>query len=88
MTATAPSVDIPDPNLRAVIEKELGKTSGDTIRADDMATLTQLAARNVDIRVSNRLEAATNLTELLLGFKSNSRDLTSEGMNQPDRTVS
>ena len=63
-------VDIPDPNLRAVIEKELGKASGDTITADDMATLTQLAARNVDIRVLTGLEAATNLTELLLGFNS------------------
>ena len=51
VTATAQTVDIPDPNLRAVIEKELGKASGDTITADDMATLTQLAARNVDIRV-------------------------------------
>ena len=70
VTATAQTVDIPDPNLRAVIEKELGKASGDTITADDMATLTQLAARNVDIRVLTGLEAATNLTELLLGFNS------------------
>ena len=66
LTATAQTVNITDPNLRAAIEAELGKASGDTITADDMATLTQLEAENVDIRVLTGLERATNLTELYL----------------------
>ena len=66
LTATAQTVNITDPNLRAAIEAELGKASGDTITADDMATLTQLEAEDVDIRVLTGLERATNLTELYL----------------------
>ena len=38
-------VDIPDPNLRAAIEKALGKGAGTTITADEMATLTLTAQR-------------------------------------------
>ena len=46
LPATAQVVDIPDPNLRAAIEAELGKASGAPITADEMATLTRLEARN------------------------------------------
>ena len=35
-------VDIPDANLRAVIEDSLGKASGAPITRDEMATLTRL----------------------------------------------
>ena len=37
LTATAQTVDIPDDNLRAEIEKALGKTPGEAITAADMA---------------------------------------------------
>ena len=60
-------VEIPDPNLRAAIENALGKASGDTITAADMATLTQLFARNANISDLTGLEAATNLITLSLG---------------------
>ena len=58
------AVDIPDANLRAAVEEALGKASGDTITAADMATLTTLVAINADIRDLTGLEGATNLTEL------------------------
>ena len=65
-----PTVDIPDPNLRAAIETALGKASGATITAADMATLTHLEAREANIRVLTGLEFATHLTELYLEFNS------------------
>ena len=70
VTATAQTVDIPDPNLRAAIEKALGKASGATITTDDMANLTRLSALFANISDLTGLEAATNLTELLLADDS------------------
>ena len=70
LTATAQVVDIPDPNLRAAIEKALGKAPGTTITATEMATLTRLEARNANISDLTRLEAATNLKSLRLGGNS------------------
>ena len=70
VTATAQTVDIPDPNLRAVIEKELGKASGDTITMADIANLTRLSALFANISDLTGLEAATNLTELFLADNS------------------
>ena len=61
--------DIPDPNLRAAIEKALGKASGETITATEMATLTGFTARNVNIRDLTGLERATNLVVLGLDGK-------------------
>ena len=49
LTATAQVVDIPDPNLRAAVENALGKASGATITAADMAKLTELIAQNPNI---------------------------------------
>ena len=60
-------VDIPDLNLRAAIERELGVASGDTITTADMARLTDLFARNSNISDLTGLEHATNLTFLGLG---------------------
>ena len=40
LPATAQVVDIPDPNLRAAVEKALGVTPGTPITADEIATLT------------------------------------------------
>ena len=61
------TVNIPDTNLRAAIEKELGKASGATITTADMARLTRLHAPNASIRVLIGLEHATNLKYLNLG---------------------
>ena len=60
-------VDITDPNLRAAIEQALGKAPGAEITVQEMATLIQLEARNVNISDLTGLEAATNLTGLYLG---------------------
>ena len=54
LTATAQVVDIPDSNLRAEIEKALGKASGATITAAEMATLPRLEARKRQYQQFNR----------------------------------
>ena len=60
------SVDIPDPNLRAEIERELGRTSIAPITAADMESLTTLDADRADISDLTGLETAINLKELRL----------------------
>ena len=55
------SLDIPDPNLRAVVETALGKASGAPITVDEMANLTGFAARNANINDLTGLEHAINL---------------------------
>ena len=64
LTTSAQTVTIPDANLRAVIEAALGKTSGATITAEDMATLTRLDAHNASIHDLTGLEFATKLEEI------------------------
>ena len=76
LAATAQVVDIPDPNLRAVIENALGKVSGATITTADMATLTRLDANEASISDLIGLEHATNLRDLHLWSNSVS-DLSS-----------
>ena len=68
LTVTAQVVDIPDPNLRAAIETALGKASGATITAADMAGLTHLTARGANITNLTGLEFAANLTNLDLSY--------------------
>ena len=63
-------INIPDPNLRAAIEKALSKASGDTITLADMQTLTALNARDKNIRNLTGLEYATKLKVLNLGDNS------------------
>ena len=75
MIGTAQTVDIPDPNLRAAIETELGKASGDPITAEDMTTLIFLGTSNANISDLTGLEGATNLLYLFLWDNSIS-DLT------------
>ena len=70
VTATAQTVDIPDSNLRAAIEAQLGKASGATITADEMATLTRLEAPEAGISNLTGLENLTNLTRLSLSHNS------------------
>ena len=50
-------VDIPDTNLRAAIEKALGKASGATITTEDIAYLTRLSALFANISDLTGLEA-------------------------------
>ena len=76
LTATAQVVDIPDPNLRAVIENALGEVSSATITTADMATLTRLDANEAGISDLTGLEHATNLRDLHLWSNSVS-DLSS-----------
>ena len=59
-------VDIPDPNFRAAIEENLGKSSGDTITVADMATLVYLFIDTHTFSDLTGLEHATNLRELYL----------------------
>ena len=66
MKATAQTVEISDPNLRAAIETALSKPSGHPITAAEMETLTFLDAGARQIRVLTGLESATNLTFLFL----------------------
>ena len=70
LSTTAQDVDIPDLNLRAAIEAELGKASGDTITTADMANLTRLNARERGISDLTGLERATKMTKLGLGGNS------------------
>ena len=69
-TATAQTVAIPDPNLRAAVETALGKASGVPITAVEMATLTRLEARKSGIQILTGLEYATKLIVLDLGGNS------------------
>ena len=64
LMVTAQIVNIPDANLRAAIEEAFGKTSGATITAEEMATLTHLEAHDVGIRDLTGLAFATNLEEI------------------------
>ncbi len=77
VTATAQTVDIPDPNLRAAIETALGKAAGDPITTSDMANLTELTARNANISNLTGLEHANNLTGLDLGLDDEWRNSNS-----------
>lgn len=60
------AVEIPDPNLRTIIESNLGLITGAPITADEMATLTHLNAENAAIADLTGLETAINLQHLNL----------------------
>lgn len=64
LTVVAQVVNISDAVLRAAIENDLGKAAGDTITADDMATLDDFRAGNSNISDLTGLEYATNLEGL------------------------
>ena len=60
------SVHIPDANLRDAIAEALGKAPGAAITAEEMATLTHLAAPGMDIQDLEGLQFAVNLEDLNL----------------------
>ena len=59
-------VNIPDANLRAVIERALDKPAGATITNTEIATLTDLGGSRANIRDLTGPEFATNLISLHL----------------------
>ena len=59
---------IADPALLAAIKAALGKASGESVSAAELAGLETLEARNGGIRSLAGLEGATSLNELDLGF--------------------
>ena len=63
---TGAVVDIPDANLRTVVEHRLGKESGETITTDEMVTFYGLSAEASSIVDLTGLEFATKLTDLFL----------------------
>ena len=65
-TVSAQVVDIPDPNLRALLEEDLGKVPGATIAVEDMESLTYLFGFDAKIRDLTGLEFAINLDTLWL----------------------
>ena len=64
---SALTVDIPDVNLRAIVENSLDKASGAPITRGEMASLTRLEAPNKNISDLTGLEFAIGLTWLDLG---------------------
>ena len=66
-TAEAVSaIEIPDPNLRVVVENTLSKAQGQPIAPAEMARLTELQAPNANISDLTGLEHAINLGNLNL----------------------
>jgi hypothetical protein len=65
-TSLSDVVLVPDPNLRAAINKSLGKSSMDSITKGDLQNLTTLDAPGVNIADLTGLEWATNLRYLYL----------------------
>ena len=61
-------VQIPDPNLRAAIAEELGKSPSAPITVEEIERLGRLKVEHRDIRDLTGLQFATNLSELGLGF--------------------
>ena len=59
-------VHIPDPNLRAAITEELGKSINSHITAEEMKGLGELHADSRGIRDLTGIQFATNLSELFL----------------------
>ena len=66
LTATAQVIDIPDPNLRAAINRQLGKADGAVITSEEMNRLRTLNPGRMDIIDLTGLEYATNLRSLFL----------------------
>ena len=68
LPARAQEVNIPDTNLRTVLEKALGKDAGAPITQTEMETLTSLEGRSGNISNLSGIELAKNLTRLDLSY--------------------
>jgi hypothetical protein len=65
--SAAKTVDMPDNNLRAAINRMLGRGAMDAIRASDLLSLNSLDLSGTTVRDLTGLQFATNLTHLNLG---------------------
>ena len=63
-TVAEAAIDIPDTNLRTVVETALGKADGDPITPSEIAALMSLEEPEAGVRNLTGLEHATNLTYL------------------------
>ena len=61
-------VHIPDPYLRAVIERELGKAPGDSITAAEMGRIAEIRVPHSSILDLTGIEFATNLESFEIGI--------------------
>ena len=68
LPARAQEVNIPDTNLRTVLEKALGKDAGAPITQAEMETLTVLGGSTGNISNLSGIELAKNLTDLRLPY--------------------
>ena len=60
-------VEIPDPNLRAALEKALGKNEGDVITLTDLASInSQLDLQNSNINDISGIQYCVNINNLNL----------------------
>ena len=69
-SATGTGVHIPDANLRRAIEVELGKSAGEAITRNEMATITSLNLHRRGVQRLTGLEHATKLSSLLFEYNS------------------
>ena len=76
------AIDIPDTNLRTVVETALGAPVGVSIVRGHLENLTRLEAQNANISDLTGLEFATNLTKLRLGGNSVSDISAVAGLTQ------
>ena len=76
------AIDIPDTNLRTVVETALGAPVGVSIVRGHLENLTRLEAQNANISDLTGLEFATNLTKLRLGGNSISDISAVAGLTQ------
>ena len=58
-----------DASLRAIVERQLGKPAGAPISEDDMARINAVEDRDADVGDLTGLEAANNLTKLVLNVR-------------------
>ena len=67
IAASPVEVRIPDANLRAAVERELGKQAGETISSTEMEHMASLWCGRCNIKDLTGLQFATGLEDLMLG---------------------
>ncbi len=80
-TATAQTVKMPDPNLKAAVLQELGRSDGEITQAD-LLSLKQVIASRANIRSIEGLEHALNLEHLDLSGNELHSVWLPDGMSQ------
>lgn len=62
-------VNIPDENLKAAINQQLGQTENSKITTENLSTITTLNANNRNIKSLEGLQYCVNLTKLVIGTR-------------------